>query len=366
MSKKTPLVSVIIIHYGEAGILSECLASLKFIKHPNVEFIVLSNSPRGSALDAIISAHPDKRFIFRETNTGYAGGCNRAVEAARGKYVFILNNDVTLDSDALSPLLKVLEADGKIALAQPKILSMREPERFEYSGAAGGLMDRYGYPFAAGRIFNEIERDTGQYEEMTEIFWASGAALFARKDIIERAGLMDESFFAYMEEIDLAWRLHLMGFKVVYVPEARVFHLGSPNMDRKSARHLYLNHRNNLVMVLKNYSAASLLRILPQRLALEGATILYGLMRENPQRTWAILKAMLNVTTNLASILRDRKRVQALRTVNDEEILRKMFNGSIAVEYFIKKKKTTGEIRGAGPRPYLGRKNKTREREVKR
>ncbi len=358
MTRTPPLVSIIIIHYGDAGVLGECLASLRSIKYPDVEFIVLSNSPRDSLLDAIISAHPDKKFIFTETNLGYAGGCNRAVEAARGKYVFILNNDVTLDSDAVSPLLKVLEADGNIALAQPKILSMSEPERFEYSGAAGGLMDRYGYPFAAGRIFNDIERDTGQYEEPREIFWASGAALFARRDVITRAGLMDESFFAYMEEIDLAWRVHLMGYKVVYVPGARIFHLGSPNLDRKSARHLYLNHRNNLVMVLKNYSLASLLRTLPPRLALEGATMLYGLVRENPLRAKAIIRAMLNVTGNILSILKERKKAQAMRKVGDDVILKRMYHGSIAVEYFLRKKRTIKEIPGAAPRPYVDRKNK--------
>jgi hypothetical protein len=358
MSRKPPLVSIIIIHYGKAGVLEKCLSSLKFIRYPRVEHIVLSNSPLDSTLEALMAAHADTRFIFTETNIGYAGGCNRAVEEATGKYVFILNNDVTFDSDCVTPLARICEADETIALAQPKILSMTEPGRFEYSGAAGGLIDRYGYPYAAGRIFNEVEPDEGQYEEMTEIFWASGAALFARRDVITHAGLMDASFFAYMEEIDLAWRVHLMGYKVVYLPGARIFHLGSPNLDRKSARHLYLNHRNNLVMVLKNYSALTLLRTLPPRLALEGATMLYGLVKENPLRAKAILKAMLNVTTNILTILRERKRVQALRALGDDEIQKKMYRGAIALEYFIKKKKTVREIPGAGPRPYEGREKK--------
>ncbi len=358
MSRKKPLVSIIIIHYGDAGLLKDCLLSLKCVKYPCVESMVLSNSPRDSALEALMAANADTRFIFTETNLGYAGGCSRAVKEAGGKYVFILNNDVTLDSDPLPALVQACEADETIALAQPKILSMTEPGRFEYSGAAGGLIDKYGYPYAAGRVFSEVEPDEGQYEEMTEIFWASGAALFARRDVITRAGLMDEDFFAYMEEIDLAWRVHLMGCKAVYVPAARIFHLGSPNLDRKSTRHLYLNHRNNLVMVLKNYSAPTLLRTLPPRLALEGATMLYALVRENPLRAKAILKAMLNVTANITSILRERKRVQALRTVDDDEIQKKMYSGSIAVEYFIKKKKTVREIPEAGPRPYEKKKKR--------
>ncbi len=353
MSHRTPTVSVIVIHYGEARLLRECLASLKFIQYPSIEVLILSNSPLTEELEALKKKYASFRFIFTETNVGYAGGCNRAIEAASGKYVFILNNDVVLDSDCLTPLVRACEGDAKIALAQPKILSLADKKRFEYSGAAGGLMDKFGYPLAAGRIFDEVESDKGQYEVSTEIFWASGAALFARKDVVTEAGGMDASFFAYMEEIDLAWRIHLLGYRVIYVPEARIFHLGSAGMERKGARHLYLNHRNNLVMVLKNYSVATLLRILPVRLALEGATMGYALLRENPLRAKAILKAALNVTVNIFNILRERKKVQAMRVVDDREILKKMYQGSIAVEYFIKKHKTIKEIPGLRQTPYF-------------
>jgi len=353
MSKKAPKVSVIVIHYGESRLLGDCLASLKFIDGPSVEVLILSNSPRDAGLTALIKQHPDKRFIFTEANLGYAGGCNRALEEVCGKYLFILNNDVVLDSDCLTPLLKLCESDDRIALAQPKILSLADKKSFEYSGAAGGLIDRYGYPFAAGRIFDEVEPDRGQYEVKTEIFWASGAALFARKEAVIKAGSMDESFFAYMEEIDLAWRMHLLGYKVVYLPEASVYHLGSAGMKRTSTRHLYLNHRNNLVMVIKNYSALTLLRVLPVRLALEGATMAYALLRENPLRAKAIVKAALNVTREFFDILRERKKVQAMRVVDDKAIEEKMLGGSIALEYFIKKRKTIEEIPGVKERPYF-------------
>ncbi len=353
MNKKTPEVSVIVIHYGELRLLSECLESLNFIEQPSVEILILSNTPCDRGLEKLAKKHPDKRFIFTETNLGYAGGCNRAFEEASGKYLFILNNDVVIDSDCLTPLIQVFERDETIALAQPKILSLSNKQNFEYAGAAGGLMDRFGYPFAAGRIFNEVERDRGQYDESMEIFWASGAALFARKSMVMEAGGMDASFFAYMEEIDLAWRMHLLGYKVIYVPEASIFHLGSAGMERKSSRHLYLNHRNNLVMVLKNYSAYSLLRVLPVRLVLEAATMVYALLRENPLRAKAILKAAVNVTREFKTILKERKKVQAMRVVDDGVIGEKMFGGSIAMEYFIKKHKTIKEIPGLTQRPYF-------------
>lgn len=352
MSPKTPLTTLIIIHYGRVGLLRDCISSLSFIEGLDVEVLILSNSPRDTELEALIKEHPDKKFIFAETNLGYAGGCNRAITEASGKYLFILNNDVVLGSDCLTPLVRACELDGSIGLAQPKILSMKQRDYFEYSGAAGGLMDRYGYPFAAGRIFDEVERDRGQYEVKTEIFWASGAALFARKSVVLEAGLMDADFFAYMEEIDLAWRIHLLGYKVIYVPEAAIYHLGSAGMERKGARHLYLNHRNNLVMVLKNYSAGTLFRVLPARLVLEAATMAYALLRENPLRAKAIIKALLNVARELPAILRERKKVQAMRLVDDKVIQKKMYDGSIAVEYFIKKRKTIKEIPGLRQRPY--------------
>ncbi|MFQ5353408.1 MAG: glycosyltransferase family 2 protein [Thermodesulfobacteriota bacterium] len=353
MSQERPLVSLIVIHYGETRLLGACLSSLKFIKYPSVEVLIISNSPRDAELTALMTKHPDNKFIFSKTNLGYAGGCNKGIELASGKYLFILNNDVVLDSDCLSPLVRASELDREIALAQPKILSITEKNRFEYSGAAGGLIDHLGYPFAAGRIFNDVEYNKAQYEQTTEIFWASGAALFARKSVIIEAGSMDADFFAYMEEIDLAWRVHLLGYKIIYVPEARIFHLGSAGMDRKSLNHLYLNHRNNLVMVLKNYSAATLLRVLPQRIILEAATMAYALFKENPLRAKAIAKAALNVTTNILSILRERKKVQAKRVVHDREIQKKMYQGSIAVEYFLKKRKTLKEIPGVQQTPYF-------------
>ncbi len=352
MKSDSPLVSIIIIHYKDDALLGACLSSLDFIKYPSVEIIIISNSPRDKGLEELEKIHGDKKFIYSKTNLGYAGGCNVGVRAASGKYVFILNNDVKLGDDCVTPLVKACELDGGAALAQPKILSMTETDRFEYSGAAGGLIDILGYPFAAGRVFDEVEYDSGQYEKKREIFWASGAALFARREVITEAGLMDASFFAYMEEIDLAWRVHLMGYRVLYVPEASIYHKGCASMKRMGSTHLYLNHRNNLAMVIKNYSAATLLRVLPLRLILEGATVLYALTGENPSRAWAVLKGALNVAANIFSILRERKKVQALRVVRDKVIRKKMYGGSIAVEYFIRKHKTIKEIPGLKETPY--------------
>jgi len=352
MKAETPLVSIIIIHYKDSSLLKTCLSSLSLIEYPCIEVIIISNSPQSGELESLEKIHGDTKFIYNKTNLGYAGGCNVGVKAASGKYVFILNNDIELGDDCIEPLVEVFELDTAVALAQPKILSLTEKNRFEYSGAAGGLIDILGYPFAAGRVFDEVEYDRGQYEQKREIFWASGAALFARRDVITEAGLMDASFFAYMEEIDLAWRVHLMGYKVLYVPEAAIYHKGCASMTRMGATHLYLNHRNNLAMVIKNNSATTLLWILPLRIILEGATMVYALTGENPRRAGAVLKGILNVTTKILSILRERKKVQALRVVSDKMIRKKMYNGSIAVEYFIKKRKTIKEIPGLRETPY--------------
>ncbi len=343
------MVSIIIIHYRRSDFLKRCLESIRFIDYPSFETIVVCNSPVD---EEIIKLFPEARFIGDGENLGYARGCNLGIEASRGEYIFILNNDIEFDSDCLSPMVELCEKDPEVAMVQPKILSLTERDRFEYSGAAGGLIDIFGYPFARGRIFTSVEYDKGQYDDAVEIFWASGAALFARKSAVLDAGLFDTWFFTYMEEIDLAWRILLLGYKIVYTPKAKIYHIGSPNIDRKDTFHLYLNHRNNFVMVLKNYSLMNLLWVLPLRLLLEFATTVHALLIENPRRALAVLKALKDISTNMPLILKKRKFAQSIRKINDADVLKKMYNGSIALQYFLRKRKTVEEIPGIHLEPY--------------
>jgi len=340
-----PLVSIIIIHYRRVDLLHRCLLSLvRNVSYAALETIVVCNSPLDDDLKQLSGCFSGIRYIYNDKNLGYAGGGNAGIRAASGQYIFILNNDIEVDADCIAPLVEVCENDPSIAMAQPKILSLLEKNRFEYAGAAGGLIDIWGYPFARGRLFGDVEFDNGQYNDSCEIFWASGAALFARKRLFDEVGFFDEYFFAYMEEIDLAWRMHLRGYKIVYIPTIKVYHVGSPNIDRRDTFHLYLNHRNNLIMLLKNLSFINLLWIFPIRLVMDFTTVFFAFFKENPRRGIAIAKALSNILCNLAYIVKQRGQVQRLRKIKDAEIFSKMYHRSVAMHYFLFKRKTIQEL----------------------
>ncbi|MBW2288549.1 MAG: glycosyltransferase family 2 protein [Deltaproteobacteria bacterium] len=259
MPSQQPLVSVIIPHYAGTEILIQCLATLNSSSvEPEFEVILVDNASSDGSVVEAQRKFPNIRVLHLDENQGYAGGCNRGIEVARGKYVMLLNDDTEIDAACVSELAQTAEKDPTVAACQPKIRSLREPSQFEYSGAAGGLMDVYGYPFSRGRLMDDVEVDEGQYDEPVEIFWASGVCMFIRKQVLDEVGAFDETFFAYMEEIDLSWRFHLAGHRVVYVPTAVVYHIGGYSLERKNVRRMFLNHRNSMIMLFKNYSARSL------------------------------------------------------------------------------------------------------------
>ncbi|MDW8467217.1 MAG: glycosyltransferase family 2 protein [Chloroherpetonaceae bacterium] len=212
-------------------------------------------------------------------NLGYAGGCNFGFRHTEGKYVIFLNNDTEQEPDWIEHLVEVAESDERIAALQPKLRSMQAKLRgekvFDYAGAAGGMLDMLGYPYALGRVFNAVEPDHGQYDESRDIFWASGAAMMVRRKAIEQVGAFDDDFFAHMEEIDLCWRLKIAGYRIVSVPKAVVYHYGGATLAAGNPRKIYLNHRNNLMMIIKNASWSRLLWLLPVRVLLELAALIY-------------------------------------------------------------------------------------------
>jgi GT2 family glycosyltransferase len=302
----------------------------------NCEILIVNNGCEEKSFQKIIKGFPEVKVIQNPKNEGFAEGCNIGIRAAAGKYLILLNNDIQLAPDCMGHLLDFIsQRTDKIGLLQPKILSLDERGTFEYSGAAGGLMDILGYPFAQGRLFFTTERDEGQFNKSGEIFWASGAALFAPKAVLEEVGMFDTDFFAYMEEIDLAWRVHLRGYKVVYVPQAKVYHLGCSVLNRKSMIHMYLNHRNSLMMLLKNYSWPFLISLLPLRLMLEVLTMLNSLLFQDRVQAKAILKAFWYLFSHPANIWAKRKKTRALRQVSNLKVMRRMYWGSIAIQYFL-------------------------------
>jgi hypothetical protein len=330
-----PLVSIIIPHQAGAEILLDCLEALEHdTSHANTEVILVDNGSSDGSVQAAKARFPKIQVIRLETNQGYAGGCNQGIRASRGDYVVLLNDDTKVALGCIGGLVAAAEADPTIGACQPKIRSLRDPTQFEYSGAAGGLMDIYAYPFSRGRLMGHVEEDHGQYDDPIEIFWASGVCMLIRRAALEQAGLFDETFFAYMEEIDLCWRIHLQGLRIVYVPTAVVYHIGGYSLDQRVLKRIYLNHRNSTLTLLKNYSTASLWRIFPVKIALE-CCILAAALARNPLRSLAVLQSFWWLATHVPTVARLRREVQRTRRVGDDAIAPGLYQGMAPIWYFL-------------------------------
>ncbi len=336
MQGQEPLVSIIIPHFNGREILKNCLESLARTKYSHKEIIVVDNASTDGSVEEAQRFFPEIHVVRNRENRGYAGGCNSGLARAKGRYVVFLNNDTEVDPGWLSRLVAACEQDETIAAVQPKLLSLTDRTFFDYAGAAGGFLDIFGYPFARGRIFFTIEKDEGQYDQNADIFWACGTAMLVRKSVLDEVGAFDEDFFAHMEEIDLSWRFHLAGYRVVAVPQAVVFHSAGSTLKTDSPKKMYLNHRNSLVMLLKNYQLKNLLWIFPGRIFLELATLGYALAKMDWVRVKAVAAASMHVILHVRLILRRRKRTQSLRKILDAKIFTRLYRGSIVWEYFIR------------------------------
>ncbi|HEX9653109.1 MAG TPA: glycosyltransferase family 2 protein [bacterium] len=335
-AKALPLVSIIIPHFNGKEILSRCLDSLATTEYANKEIIVVDNASTDGSADEVRRAHPEIRLVRNRENRGYAGGCNSGLPSAHGEYLLFLNNDTEVEPNWLTNLIEFCEQDHRIAACQPKLLSGHNRAVFDYAGAAGGEIDIFGYPFARGRIFFTCERDDGQYDGGGDIFWASGAAIIVRKVALQRVGSFDEDFFAHMEEIDLNWRFHLAGYRVLAAPSARVYHNAGSTLQPDSPEKILLNHRNNLIMILKNYELKNLLWIFPIRIFFEILTLFYSLLKLDRLRAKAVVAALVFVAAHAKQIREKRRAVQSLRRIPDRRIFGKMYRGSILLAYFVR------------------------------
>lgn len=246
-------VSVVILTWNGCAMLQKFLPSVVACSQgEGVEICVADNGSKDDTVEMLKKNFPTVRLILLDRNYGFADGYNKALEKIDSEYVVLLNSDVAVEGSWLVPLLQYMDAHSEVAACQPKVRSYRTPRCFEYAGAAGGFIDRYGYPFCRGRLFATVEEDRGQYDEPIPIFWATGAALFIRLDDYRKAGGLDGSFFAHMEEIDLCWRLRLRGRQIVCIPQSRVYHVGGATLKKENPMKTLLNFRNNLVMLYKN------------------------------------------------------------------------------------------------------------------
>ncbi|MDW7690257.1 glycosyltransferase family 2 protein [Flammeovirgaceae bacterium SG7u.111] len=329
-------ISVVILNYNTKQYLEQFLPLVKAYSE-DAKIVVADNCSDDGSAAFIETHHPDVQLVNNPENLGFCAGYNYSLSLLENKYFLLLNSDIEVTPNWLEPMYELMESDETIACCQPKIKSYSEKEKFEYAGAAGGMIDFLGYPFSRGRVFDELEVDKGQYEGSADIFWATGASLLIRADLFKSFKGFDEFFFAHMEEIDLCWRLKNAGYRVCYTSKSEVFHIGGGTLSKSSPRKTFFNFRNALVILVKNLPFFRLVPIMFIRLVLDGVAGLRFLMLGEGKHCWAIAKAHLSIYKNIFLLLQKRKMVEGKKSfLTFQEVCKK----SIVWQHFVLGKKT--------------------------
>lgn len=323
--------AIVILNWNGRAWLERFLPTVVRLS-PGADVVVADNASTDGSLNWLEEHHPTVRRIRITSNLGFAGGYNAALAQVQTDRFLLLNSDVEVTEGWLDRLNDYLDRHPQMAACQPKILAHRAPGRFEHAGAAGGFIDRNGYPFCRGRIFEITEEDHGQYDDDREVFWATGACLLIRAEAFRQADGFDAALFAHMEEIDLCWRLRRMGWTVGYTSSARVLHVGGGTLDYRSPRKTYLNFRNSLIVLTKNLHSGWFWWWLLRRLVLDGFAGVKFLVEGNGRHTWQVARAHWHFFHRLPSILRQRR---ALMAMDKDPELSGIYHRSIAFDRFI-------------------------------
>ncbi len=300
------------------------------------DVIVVDNASTDDTLQYVKTNFPTVKTLSIAINRGFASGYYDALKQIKAKYYVLLSADFEVSDGWFQPLHTAMEADTMLAACQPKIKYWRDKEAFEYAGAGGGFMDKYGYLFCRGRMFFDIEKDHGQYNDSIEVFWASGGCLFVRADLYHHVGGLDADLYAHMEEVDLCWRLKNAGYKIGYVGKSTVFHVGGSVISYGSPQKLYYNFRNNLILLIKNEESSKLMWLFPLRLILDGVAGLRLLLKGEFKEMTIIIKAHFHVYQKIGKWLKARKAAQSIITTRNKVGI---YEKSVIFDYFISKKK---------------------------
>jgi GT2 family glycosyltransferase len=300
------------------------------------EVIVADNASTDDTLQYVQANFPTVKTLRIDINHGFANGYYEALKQERAKYYVLLSADFEVTEGWFQPLHQAMQRDGMLAACQPKIRYWREKENFEYAGAGGGFMDKFGYLFCRGRIFFDIEKDYGQYNDNIEVFWASGGCIMVSADLYHKVGGLDKDFYAHMEEVDLCWRLKNAGYKIGYIGKSVVYHVGGSVISYGSPQKLYYNFRNNLILLIKNEEGYRLLWLFPLRLVLDGVAGLRLLLTGNFKQTLTILKAHLHVYRHIGKWLKARRENNKLITRRNKAGI---YSRSIVWDYFLRRHK---------------------------
>jgi len=319
--------------------MEKFLPSVLHTTYSNLRVIVADNASSDDSIDFLQSNYPQIELIELAQNFGFAKGYNEALKFIESDYYLLLNSDVEVEPSWIDPMIQLLERNPIYAACQPKILSHKNREWFDYAGAAGGWLDIYGYPFARGRVFDVCEKDLGQYNNTTEIFWASGAALLIKSNLFKKMEGLDEYFFAHQEEIDLCWRLQLEGYKIFCCPESVVYHVGGGTLPKGDSIKTFLNFRNNQIMLAKNLPWREKLWKIPYRLALDQLSALKGLLNGEFGYFRIIIKAHFHF---FYWLIFQPKRFKQYNT--GLKHLTAVYHRNVVWQYFLRKRQTFNDI----------------------
>jgi GT2 family glycosyltransferase len=332
-----PRVSIIIVSWNARSLVERCLPSVMATDYSNFEVIFADNASTDGSAAWIAREHPEIKIVRHPENWLFCRGNNAALPHASGEYVVLLNNDVEVPPGWLRPLVDVMTRHDDVAAVQPKLLQYDDRGRFEYAGAAGGYLDRAGYPFTRGRLFDTMERDRGQYDDVRDVFWATGAALLLRRSALDEVGLLDERFEMHMEEIDLCWRLQRHGYRVRVEPQSTVYHIGGASLPQASPRKTYYNFRNSLLMLYKNLPPSVWRTTLPLRMACDTAALGRVLVQGRFREARAMLRAYHDA-------FRMRRYYRTERPNPPERPVLPPYRGLVPVDYFLRGRETFEDL----------------------
>ena len=299
--------AIIILNWNGEKLLEQFLPSVVEFTAKQADIYIADNNSTDNSIDFITKNFPSVKIIKNAINGGYAKGYNDALKHIDADIFCLINSDIEVTENWLNPILNEFKNDENIGVLQPKILDFKNKTKFEYAGAAGGFLDFFGYPYCRGRIFNDIEKDKNQFNKISDIFWASGACFFIKSDLFRELNGFDEDYFAHQEEIDLCWRVQNAGFKIKYIPNSIVYHVGGATLSNLNPKKTFLNFRNSLLNILKNVPNRYLVFLILSRLILDGFAGIKFLLELKPKHTFAILKAHLSFYSLFFKFLRKRK-----------------------------------------------------------
>jgi GT2 family glycosyltransferase len=328
--------AVVILNWNGVGFLKEFLPIAIKNTSENSEIIIADNASTDGSVEFLEKEYPQTRIIKLDKNYGFTGGYNRSLSQVEAEYYILLNSDVEVTYNWDVPLINLLDTQKDAGAVMPKMLSYYNHKEFEYAGAAGGFLDKYGYPLCRGRVFHTLEEDHGQYDGVQEVFWASGACLAVRSSLYHQLGGLDDILFAHMEEIDFCWRLHHLNYKVLVTSESEIYHLGGGTLPKYSPQKSFLNFRNNLIILYKNLPGHLFNKIYITRIFLDLVAAFYFLANLNFSGFYVVFKAHV-----IFNYYRATRKIKRIANPMPQPFF---INKSSVIEYFLKGKKFFSKI----------------------